>query len=337
MQMKKYPFTREEMEKIYQTSIIDFAMENGLELENGGRKAFHVKNSGGLYLFRNGRGYYWFTQEGYGGGKGNIVDFAMEYFRLGKREAMEKILGCRAAPQVYIDTDIEDEKSFQLPPRDQDNNRVIAYLVNARKLHPEIVLEMLRQNRIYQSRTEKNGKRYINCAFVGFDKGGKASYCSLRGPSSTSNYKMDVCGSQKETGFVIPGASGHVYVFESPIDALSHASMAALKGEDWTKDYRLSQGGLSTRALQYFLDSHPDIFHITLCYDNDQEGRLPDGTLCNFGQEAALKAKKQYEKLGYLVEIETPIQKDVNLDLCSMVEGMEKAYMERTQEMECER
>ena len=58
---KPMPFTKEEVEKIYNTNIIDFAVENGLILEKGDANTVHVKNSGGLYLFKHGRGFHWFT------------------------------------------------------------------------------------------------------------------------------------------------------------------------------------------------------------------------------------------------------------------------------------
>ena len=89
---KPMPFTKEEVEKIYNTNIIDFAVENGLILEKGDVNTVHVKNSGGLYLFKHGRGFHWFTT----GKHGNIVEFAMEYFGLSKVEAMERVLGSRA-------------------------------------------------------------------------------------------------------------------------------------------------------------------------------------------------------------------------------------------------
>ena len=50
------PFTEEQMQQIYQTNIIDFAVSNGFEIEKSDKATVHVKNCGGLYLFRHGRG-----------------------------------------------------------------------------------------------------------------------------------------------------------------------------------------------------------------------------------------------------------------------------------------
>ena len=75
-QSRTMPFTEEQMQQIYNTNLIDFAVRHGFEIEKGDRNTVHVKHSGGLYLFKHGRGYICFSKEG---SKGNIVDFVQEY------------------------------------------------------------------------------------------------------------------------------------------------------------------------------------------------------------------------------------------------------------------
>lgn len=90
---KPMPFTEEQMKQVFDTNIIDFAVENGFQIEKGDNYTVHVKNSGGLYLFNHGRGYYCFSTQT----KGNIVDFAKEYLGASDfKSAAELILGCRA-------------------------------------------------------------------------------------------------------------------------------------------------------------------------------------------------------------------------------------------------
>ena len=55
------PFTEEQMRQVFDTNLIDFAVKHGYEIEKGDRNTVHVKYSGGLYLFKHGRGYYQFT------------------------------------------------------------------------------------------------------------------------------------------------------------------------------------------------------------------------------------------------------------------------------------
>ena len=170
---KRLPFTEEQMRQIYDTNIIDFARQNGFEIEKSDRATVHVKNSGGLFLFRHGRGFYSFTEEK----GGNIVEFAMHYLGMGKKEAMEYILGSRAYEQnsAVIRTDAKTQRGkMKLPPRDTDDHRVFAYLTKTRKIDPEIVQVMMKQGKIYQARQEVNGQVRKNCAFVGFDGQGIA-------------------------------------------------------------------------------------------------------------------------------------------------------------------
>lgn len=313
------PFTEEQMQQIYNTNIIDFAVSNGFEIEKSDKATVHVKNNGGLYLFKHGRGYYSFTEEK----GGNIVEFAMHYLGLEKLDAMERILGSRAYEQtVHIVAPQEkaERGKMQLPPRDTDDRRVFAYLTKTRKIAPEIVQAMMKQGRVYQSRQEVNGRVRRNCAFVGYDSKGTPRYCALRSPSADSSFRQDMENSDKTYGFLMEGRSRRVYEFEAPIDAMSHATLCKLHGIDWRKDYRISEGCLSDKALKQFLSDHPQIKEIVFCYDNDVDGKLADGTPHNHGQVRAAQAKEYFDSLGYTTYIQTPAQKDFNKMLTSLYE-----------------
>ena len=223
------PFTEEQMRQIYNTNIIDFAVRNGFEIEKSDKATVHVKHNGGLYLFKHGRGYYSFTEER----GGDIVEFAMNYLGLKKREAMEQILGCRAYEQtahVVAPQEKAERGMMVLPPRDTDDRRVFAYLTKTRKIDPEIVQTMMKQAKVYQSRQEIGGKVCRNCAFVGYDSKGTPRYCALRGPSAGSSFRQDMENSDKTYGFLMEGKSNRVYEFEAPIDAMSHATLYKLRG-----------------------------------------------------------------------------------------------------------
>ena len=320
---KRLPFTEEQMRQIYDTNIIDFARQNGFEIEKSDRATVHVKNSGGLFLFRHGRGFYSFTEEK----GGNIVEFAMHYLGMGKIEAMEYILGSRAYEQnsAVIRTDAKTQRGkMKLPPRDTDDHRVFAYLTKTRKIDPEIVQVMMKQGKIYQARQEVNGQVRKNCAFVGFDGQGIARYCALRGTSAQSSFRQDVENSDKTYGFLMEGTGSRVYEFEAPIDAMSHATLYKLKGLDWSKDYRISEGCLSDKALKRFLTEHPHVKEIVFCYDNDIDGKLADGTPHNHGQIRARQASEYFSAQGYRVCIQTPVQKDFNRMLTVLYEQAEQ-------------
>lgn len=313
------PFTEEQMRQIYNTNIIDFAIAQGFEVEKGDRATVHVKNSGGLYLFKHGRGFYCFTEEK----GGDIVDFAMRYLGLEKISAMEAVLGSRAYELTAHVVPVQEKAprgALVLPPRDRDDRRVFAYLTKTRRIDPEIVREMMRQGKVYQSRQEINGKIRCNCAFVGYDGAGMPRYCALRGPGADSKFRQDVEHSDKTYGFTMEGRGRRVYEFEAPIDAMSHATLCKMQGIDWRKDYRVSEGCLSSRALKHFLKVHPEVKEIVFCYDNDTDGKLADGTSHNHGQERAKQEKAYFDSLGYTTYIQTPVEKDFNKVLTKLYE-----------------
>lgn len=76
--------------------------------------------------------------------------------------------------------------------------------------------------------------------------------------------------------FCIHGSNPQkLIVFESPIDAMSHASLVnAIAGNPnaWRVHTRLSLGGTSDVALMQYLSEHSKCRDITLCLDNDAAG-----------------------------------------------------------------
>ena len=317
-QSRPMPFTEEQMKQVFDTNLIDFAVQHGFVIDphdkKSDRNSVHVKDNGGLYLFNHGRGYYCYTTQK----KGNIVDFVKDYFATDFKGAVEMILGCRAYEQTehYVPpTEKKPKVDLVLPPKDTNFNMAIAYLVQTRCIDKEIVYAMINQGKIYQTKVEKGGKTFRNCAFVGYDGGGKPQYCALRGMSEKSSYRQDWDNSNKTYGFCMEGSSNRVYEFEAPIDAMSHATLCKLNGIDWREDHRVAEGCLSDKALYRYLERHPEITEIVFCYDNDMDGTLADGTPHNHGQVRAESSAEIFADLGYKTFIQTPNSKDFNLDL----------------------
>lgn len=305
----KYPFTEEQMKQVFETSLVDFAIRNGFKLKESDRKTFKVENMGGLFIFKNGKGFYHFTT----GIKGNILDFAKEYLGLDFKQAVESILGVKAYGNIgsfYVHKEEKPKKPFELPPKAENFNRVIAYLVGTRKIDKEVVNYFINQGKIYQSKEQNKKGIFYNCAFVGYDENNVPKYCSLRSPSSKSNFRQDIESSDKSYGFTFNGTSNNLYVFESPIDLMSHITLFKLDGKiDWKKDNRVSCGGLFNMAIDTYLKQNKNIENIIFCFDNDV------GKEENYGQDKAKEFGKMYKQLGYNCYIHKPINKDFNEDL----------------------
>lgn len=306
---KPLPFTEEEMKQVFATNLIAYARSQGFEVEKADRKSCHVKGHGGLYLFP--KGYHHFSR----GESGNIIDFAREYQGLSFITAVETILGTRAYTNTLPQPlPVQKRGEMILPPKNNSIQKTRQYLTHERCLDPQIIDSLIEQGKIYEALTKGKGTVYKNCAFVSFDKDGKPRYCSLRGLGG-SHFRQDVVNSDKSYGFVMEGNSSRVFAFESPIDAISHATLMKLNGMDFSKDYRISEGCLSDKALTRFLADNPQITEIVFCFDNDVDGKDHKGNPHNHGQEYAKKCVEKFKEKGYTVYIQTPARKDFNADL----------------------
>lgn len=159
-------------------------------------------------------------------------------------------------------------------------------------------------------RIKKGSRIYKNqlVVAVNYDDKGTIKYATYRTTQSYMQYRGEAIGSDKKYGFVMPGVDDKcIYVFESFIDAMSHANLYNIKynsADAYKIHTRLSLGGTSDVALFYYLQQHPSITKICLCLDND-----------NAGQSTSKKIQKELQAKGYIVFNRPPSEKDYNDDL----------------------
>ena len=118
---------------------------------------------------------------------------------------------------------------------------------------------------------------------------------------------MTVEGSDFRYAFNWPGTSGHLMVFEAPIDMLSFIS--TYHDSDWTKHSYVALCGTSSQPLLGMLERCPNIEHVHLALDNDQAGQL-----------ATRRLAKIVREKGLAVDAMVPVGKDWNEDLCANFE-----------------
>jgi len=154
---------------------------------------------------------------------------------------------------------------FALPEAAAFPVNAVSYL-QRRGISPEIISRCLEAGILYES------KKYQNAVFVGKDARGVPRFACLRG--TKGDFRADVPGSDKRYSFTLPAKnsdSRHLAVFESPADALSHATLQQRGGWDWD-GHRLSLAGTSSVALISFLERNPQIKRVTLHLDSDAAG-----------------------------------------------------------------
>lgn len=183
------------------------------------------------------------------------------------------------------------KKPFVLPPQSPDFRRLFGYLCGTRKLDSEILRDLIRQGRIYESirryTVQETGelKEVHNAVFVGLDAHGEPKSAFQRGLvslSSSTAYKRDVPGSDPSSAFCVPGYGDArtVIVFEASIDAISHACVYKDAGLDYKIYDRIALGGTQKAVgLTAYLESHPNITHVVLAMDEDAAGRAADAKI----------------------------------------------------------
>lgn len=321
-------YTQKEYRLAREVNILDYLRDSGYELGKTGNQIF-LKEHDSLRFTEDGR-WFWHSR-GFGGR--SPITLLKELN--GDNDVVRAIKDLAAYSGGSFDTvsrsnekKSEFSKSerieFQLPEANENNRRVFSYLTKTRGIDSEIVSQCINRGLLYES------KDYHNVVFVGQkDETGAVRYASLRGTYTNAQkpFKGDVGGSEKKYGFAMEGSNHRLLIFESAIDALSDASLAKLRGENWEQDHRLALSGISDDGLELYLKRYPDVKHLVFCMDNDLEGRDSFGNPRNHGQVRANDLLAAYQARGYACENRIPaVGKDINDELMEFrkKEGREK-------------
>jgi len=225
---------------------------------------------------------------------GDAITFLQTFEGKGFREAVEYLLDFNGRERdSHRDSrprpPPEEEKrpEFALPPANEDNCRVFAYL-RKRGIAPQVIRAFLNAGLVYED------EKYHNCVFVGWDNSGEARFASKRGTYDKDgvSFKRDVLGSDKSIAFPIPcdPAVPWVLVFEAPIDLMSFCTL-----HREVRSNAVALCGLYNGALDTYLRDHPHLNHVVFCLDADGPG-----------QAATEKLRTEYEGRGLKVSIRTP-------------------------------
>lgn len=256
--------TAEQIEQAKRWDLLSYLQAHEpQELKRSGPHEYRTVTHDSLVI-SNGK-WHWCSR-GFGGT--TALDYLIKVRDMPFVEAVQTLCDGRAAPFLSqpVNKTPESPKPFELPEPNGDNKRLIAYL-RSRGIDPEIIHLCIQAGILYENR------KYHNCVFVGRDKAGTARFACMRG--TIGGFKQDVEGSDKRYNFCLPSCappSRFVAVFESPIDALSYATLRKMETNAWDRYHYLSLGGTSPLALLQYLKVHPEIDHVYLYLDNDKAG-----------------------------------------------------------------
>lgn len=270
--MSKRYIRKTDVEKVRSLSAFDY-MRNyqpDMLVKNGRTDYFHREHDS--LHFSNGK-WYWWSQ---GKGGTSALDYLVIVERYTFKDACNYLLDLMniSAPIITYDYS-KSTKTFELPQKDVNNDLVIHYLCDKRKINREIVDYFISTNQIYQS------YKFKNAVFVGYD-GNQPAYAFKR--SVFKNYKLDHAGSNKAFSFSFTNPNSTIlHVFEAAIDLISYMTILKMDYQDYKQYNYLSLAGASNQiaskqesdipiALKSFLERNKNIKTIIFHLDNDEVG-----------------------------------------------------------------
>lgn len=309
-------YTREQIESVNQTDMVDFlASEYGWKIVKVGN-FYSTQEHDSIRIDSGRRLWTWNSKEigGYG-----VFDWMEKIESQGFNPTMEKLLGNVYESANIIEYSTAHQATGNIGTYFDKNNipqrhsgkysNVFAYLTKTRSISAEVVSELMKSNRIYQD-TRKNA------VFANLDENGEVGFWCLRGTNTEKKYTRNMPGSNNPYyGFAVDAKTecDTLYVFESPIDLLSHCTIADLKyGKgSWHNLNRISLCGVNDTALKHYLSKHKNIRTIKFYLDNDETG-------CT----ATRKLMSKYYQQGYTtqsISYKNCSGKDIDEMLCNHI------------------
>ena len=260
------------LEKVRTLSAFDYLRNYAPDLlVKNGRTDYYHRDHDSLH-FSNGK-WYWWSQ---GKGGTSALDYLIIVEGYEFKDAcnyLSDLMNISEPVTTYYHP--KPIKSFELPIKDKNNDLVIRYLCEIRKIDKDIIDDFISKGMIYQSANFKNA------VFVGYDKD-KPAYAFKR--SIFKNFKSDHAGSNKAFSFNYTNTnSNKLHVFEAAIDLLSYMTLLKMDEMDYTEFNYLSLAGASDKiaskseadipiALKAYLERNPNIKTIIFHLDNDKVG-----------------------------------------------------------------
>lgn len=294
-------YTQYQINKAKNMDLLDYIRQRGYSIIQSSTSEYRLKEHDSLVISNNK--WMWFSQDI----GGDILDFVTKYEGKGFKEAMEILLEEKGQEKVkeYVSNTVSEKVKniSELPEKAENYRRLFAYLNKTRKIDVSIIQDMINDGKLYQE------KKYNNCVFLGKNNDEEVKYCLEIGTNSYKKYKGEIEGSNKAYGVELCSfsESNKVYIYESIIDAMSHATIIKNQGGNYKEHSRISLGCVGYVKLEQFLKDNPNVKVIVSCLDNDKAGIM-----------MTKKIKEKYSEKGYIVKRMLPIKKDFNDDLVEL-------------------
>ena len=315
------------IKKINNMPIMDYIKKIGIEVKQvspNNSDYFKIPHNGGTYITPSKNVWNCFAMKT---GSKSVIQFVQFIDNVSWKEAVDKIVDLYNLVEKEKISEItpkkadvlNEKKAFVLPEKAENNKRVFAYLHKSRGIDNDIIQRAYNEKKIYQDAQKGN------VIFKVSDNDGNIRGAAWNTTLTSEEHKGKkgfVEGSKRDYPFELRGTNNELHIFESPIDMMSYMTIQQnanyINIEDST--FIATWGINSEEMIIKYLEKNPHITDITIGYDND---KIDDTSKFhwNYGQRAAALLKRELENLDekYIVQIDTPKQKDFNDDLLQMV------------------
>ena len=284
-------FTSAEKRQANEVDLPSFLRDRGEKLLQAGRE-YRLASDHSITVRAN----RWYDHAARRGG--HAISFVRQFYDKTFPEAVSILLGRDGQGIIPIakqEPEPQEPKPFALPKPYLTMRRMYAYLTKHRCIDRDVVTAFVQEKLLYED------DPHHNCVFVGLDENGEARHAHLRSTSSQGKvFRINVESSDIKHSFHKNGTDRSLYVFEAPIDLLSHIT---LYPAGWLEHSYVACCGTSIQPVLKLLERQPQINTVLLCLDNDEAGHL-----------ASRRMKEQLAE-RYTVERLIPAHKDWNDDL----------------------
>ncbi|MFK3433877.1 toprim domain-containing protein [Staphylococcus aureus] len=261
VEQNKLPISEEQLKNAENKSILDVASEFGYSFRKSGNYYIGIEHDS-LVLNASKNTYNWYSKQEYG----NPINFVQNEKSIDFVDAVNYLNN-----KDFIETEVKEEKieydKSKFNYREKEEMNVTRdYLINKRMINEELVNQLIEHDYIKEDKMKNVCFQWKNQEgdIVGSDKCGTGK-TKFKGIDKGSDFK-------NAFNFSTTDMPEDIYVFESPIDAMSYKSLNKEKDGIF-----VSMNGLKQEAVKYQIayyikryDKNPKTIH--LCVDNDTAG-----------------------------------------------------------------
>lgn len=263
--------TKEQMRRAKQYDLLSYLQRaDPYELKKTSRNEYCLKSHDSLKI-SNGL-WHWYSRNI--GGR-SAVDYLIKVKGYTFPDAVMEVNRTMKGERPSFFNTEKQKKEFRLPARNEDNDKVISYLLE-REIDKRLIDVLIKNGILYESR------QHHSAVFVGNDANGRPAHASYRA-TDESAVKGDFGGSNKKYCFRIEQQDADtVRVFESAIDLISYLTLCFGLGKRYRAESLISTAGISASghtdevklplALTHYLEMHPKTSRIILNLDSDDAG-----------------------------------------------------------------